>query len=344
MLHTVAAFAGHGGVQHVVRRTARETEALGHEVRILSIGGPEGWTAVDRGVLIENIPVDRRVLGRYRYSSQLPAALRRHSASVDVVHAHRALVTPTLLAGIGRRPLVLSPYLHPGEGGALATLGLTAISRRARRVVCLSQAEGALFREVARRSADVDVVWPGTETATSGPRPGIGRPLVLAVARLVPHKRLHAVIDAFVMMKTDADLAIVGEGPERARLAASCRRAGLEPDDVLLGAVSSTEVDDLYDRADVVISLSSEESFGLTLTEGIASGAAIVCSDIPSHREIVTTCFGSSGGLVPVTAPPAITGRALDDALARPNSLIQTPPTWRRRAEELVKIYRSVLR
>ena len=38
--------------------------------------------------------------------------------------------------------------------------------------------------------------------------------------------------------------------------------------------------------ADVVVSLSTRESFGLSLAEGIAAGAAIVASEIPAHREM----------------------------------------------------------
>ena len=49
------------------------------------------------------------------------------------------------------------------------------------------------------------------------------------------------------------------------------------------GKVSDAVLDSLFAQADVVTSASDHEAFGLSLAEGLASGARVVASRIPAH-------------------------------------------------------------
>jgi glycosyltransferase involved in cell wall biosynthesis len=48
-----------------------------------------------------------------------------------------------------------------------------------------------------------------------------------------------------------------------------------------------------------VVSLSTHESFGLSLAEALASGAKVVASDIPAHREMSDMVGGSVTWVAP---------------------------------------------
>ena len=82
------------------------------------------------------------------------------------------------------------------------------------------------------------------------------------------------------------DLVILGTGPEEPRLRQLVEDEGLSGSVRLLGGVSDEDLRRWQRTAAVVVSLSTRESFGLSLAEGITAGAAIVASDIPAHREM----------------------------------------------------------
>jgi hypothetical protein len=55
---------------------------------------------------------------------------------------------------------------------------------------------------------------------------------------------------------------------------------------VFTGRISDEKLHRLYGQASVVASASDHEAFGLVVTEGIASGARVIASDIPAHAEL----------------------------------------------------------
>lgn len=115
------------------------------------------------------------------------------------------------------------------------------------------------------------------------------RPLVVAVARLMPQKGVDELIDALVRVRRavpDAEATIVGDGPHRDRLEAVADRAGAGWIR-WAGRVSDDALVDWYRRAWVVASASRREGFGLTLTEAAACGTPTVATRIPGHVDAV---------------------------------------------------------
>jgi len=147
------------------------------------------------------------------------------------------------------------------------------------------------------------------------------RPTLLFVGRLEPRKGLATLIEAFVVLKQDhpqVRLVVVGEGSERQR----CE--GLLParwrDDVdFLGRVDNSVLAGVYAACDVYVSPAlGGESFGIVLLEAMAAGRAIVASDIPGYRSVLSD--GIEGRLVPPRDPAALAAALavyLDDPAAR---------------------------
>ncbi len=132
------------------------------------------------------------------------------------------------------------------------------------------------------------------------------------------YKRLDMVIEAASAAGALDRLTIAGSGPERDHLAALIERRGGDVDSILVGSISDDELQALLARTRVLVAMSESESYGITLAEGLAAGAAVVASDIPAHRQIVETVDGAHYALVaddvvelarcmsaPPTAPPS---------------------------------------
>ena len=99
--------------------------------------------------------------------------------------------------------------------------------------------------------------------------------MVLTVGRLERYKNVDRIIDAFRGLPVPATLVVVGDGPDRGRLeqrAEATDRAGR----CVRREGPGRELDELFAPASVVSSASDHEAFGLTLAEGLVSGARVV--------------------------------------------------------------------
>ena len=115
---------------------------------------------------------------------------------------------------------------------------------------------------------EATIVYPPVDTVFFHPARISPESHFLIVSALVPYKRIDLAIAA--CERIGARLRIVGEGPERQRLA---QQAG--PGTTLLGWQSNEEIRDEYRRAAAVI-LPGEEDFGIVPIEAQACGRPVV--------------------------------------------------------------------
>ena len=80
-----------------------------------------------------------------------------------------------------------------------------------------------------------------------------------------------------------AILVIVGDGPDRSRLERHAEASEPGWPVHFTGRISDSMLDRWFAHAKIVTSASDHEAFGLTLAEGLASGARVVASAIPAH-------------------------------------------------------------
>jgi L-malate glycosyltransferase len=126
--------------------------------------------------------------------------------------------------------------------------------------------------------------------------------VVTSVARLDPVKDLMTLLEAFAVVRArvpSARLVIVGDGPERQRLAERADR------DDLAGSVRITgyrsDVRALLPAADVYASSSISEGVSITILEAMATGIPVVATAVGGTPEIMSD--GSDGILVPSRDP-----------------------------------------
>jgi len=106
----------------------------------------------------------------------------------------------------------------------------------------------------------------GPETPVPGLAPGFG----LCVARLLPYKNVDLVIEAAGALD-GFELVIVGDGPDRERIAALARQSGVR----LFSGVPDSQMRWLYRNASVLVAASFED-FGLSPLEANAFGTPVV--------------------------------------------------------------------
>lgn len=166
--------------------------------------------------------------------------------------------------------------LAPSSAAAesLARHGIPRVHRWARGV------DAARFTPAARRP-ELRQQWLGD----SGDRLVVG-----FVGRLAPEKH----VDRLAVLADDpaVQLVIVGDGPERSKLAA------LLPGAVFTGELGGAELAQAYASLDVMVHPGEHETFCQGVQEALASGVPVIGPDAGGPRDLVSPC--RNGYLLPV--------------------------------------------
>lgn len=124
---------------------------------------------------------------------------------------------------------------------------------------------------------------------------------LISVGRLVPYKGVDVILQALARLVSsgfDLTLEVIGQGPERTRLEQLSRDLRVQDRVRFTGHLRShADVLRAIASAEIFVSASRIEGFGLALVEAMALGVPYVASDIDAFREV--TDSGRGGYLVP---------------------------------------------
>ncbi len=133
------------------------------------------------------------------------------------------------------------------------------------------------------------VVPPGCpQTPLEVPRsPPSGRYL-LSVSNFERRKNLPFLVRAFARAAPSLphELLLVGAGPCRDEILGAAAQAGVADRVRLVGQVAPEQLRGLYAGADLMLTASGYEGFGLPVLEAMALSCPVLASDIPAHREV----------------------------------------------------------
>jgi len=141
---------------------------------------------------------------------------------------------------------------------------------------------------------------------------------VLWVHRLESTKGVDDIAMIFQKTGPDVRLDIVGQGAPGAErnLREQLAAAGLSNRVTVHGYVETETLHKLFSEANLFISCSYEEGFGISIAEALSCGTRCIAYALPSHEEI----FGD----VITTVPPGDTGAfaaCIDQLLSEPDSI-----------------------
>ena len=239
----------------------------------------------------------------------------------DLVHLHSAKAgLAGRLAVRGTVPTVFQPHAwsFDAAGGALACAARRwerLAARWSARIVCVSQAERLAGQRAGIRAA-WSVIPNGVDLARYAPAadparvraalPALsdlpaGAPLVVCVGRLCPQKGQDVLLRAWPEVTARlpaARLALVGDGPDRARLVRDA------PADVLFAGAAADPVP-WYQAADLVVLPSRWEGMALAPLEAMACGKPVVLTDVSGARESLPP-GAARDAVVPIGDAPAL--------------------------------------
>lgn len=247
----------------------------------------------------------------------------------DILHLHNppGMFWGTLARALsGRRaPIVRTehnPY-SPESMPRLYRLLYRRLTKRARRVICVSEAVRRSFVEAFPDLAGLHVALPnGVRVQDYEKLPprhecraqfhlAPGQRLIGTVGRMSPVKNQKLLIEAFARVRErapDVNLAIIGEGELRAKLADYAADLGVS--ECVSLVKESKLIDYFYGALDVFVLSSDSEGMPLTLLEALASGVPVVATEVGGIPEVVES--GATGYLVPKGSAEYLAKRILD--------------------------------
>ncbi len=280
-----------------VASLAERLAAAGWRVTVVAPAAPGDEAANDGPVRVRLVPtpliesgpgrsgLGSRVAGSPRSALALPglvAGLRREllrsAPDAALVHAH--WIPSATVARAARRPLAVTVHgsdLPLAERAAVATRALLGAAP----VIVGTEHAAQRMRHLAPR-ADVRVIPPRGFASTPRPFADADPRRVACVTRLSPEKGIETLARAWRIVsaaRPDAELRVIGAGPERPRL------EGL-PGVALVGRLAPEAVADELAAAAIAVQASPLEGYGIAALEALAVGRGVVASRTGAIAEL----------------------------------------------------------
>jgi glycosyltransferase involved in cell wall biosynthesis len=235
----------------------------------------------------------------------------RRAFPYDLIHAHYAVpAADAVRRARDRAPLVISEH----GGDVFHTARLPAGRERVRRAFSSARLVLANSLGIERACHDLGagrtrVVHLGTDLTPMERRPP-AHPTLVTVGQLIARKRQADVLRAMWVLRDrhpDLRYRLIGDGPERDRLALLARELGLAERVEFTGPLSHEEALRRGRDASVFVMPSTDEAFGVAYVEAMAAGLpAIGSRGEPGPEDIAR--LGHGMRLVPPGDPEALAG------------------------------------
>lgn len=333
-----------GGVETHIMKVSERLVERGHDVTVLTADDGDDVATRETRDMVEVIRHPGFApSGAFHVAPGILRTLRRYDA--DVVHAHNYHSLPLLFAalGAGDARFVATPHYHGGSASSFRDRLLSVYRPlggwalwRADEVIAVSDWEREKLRAdfevcatVIPNGVDVDR-FRGAEPSARE------RPYLLTVGRLEEYKGVQHVVRALSELP-EYDLLVAGSGPYRDELARLARAEDVAERVEFLGYVDDENLPGLYAGADVFVTMSSFEAYGMTVGEALAAGTPCVVRERGALVDWTdrTDCIG----IADVT-PRSVARAAKKAANNRPDP--EPMMTWAAVTDDLVQLYQPV--
>lgn len=302
--------ASWGGVEQHVDNLTRRLATLGHTITVYSRRHYAEQKVVDAfnrkhkkdGIRVVSVPtVASKHIDTILHT--FLATVHAMMLNVDVYHYHS--VGPSLLSWL---PRVFRPHarvvttfhcvdrFHQKWGFVarwMLRMGEWTAVKFSHQTITVSKE----LQRYAKAEYLVDTVYiPNGVAEVRRRRPSLirstyglkGNDYILIVTRLVPHKGVHYLIDAFKKIATDKKLVIVGGSTHTDAYQAKLEKMAATDDRIIMtGFQSGQMLEELFSNCYAYVQPSESEGLSVAVLEAAAYGRAVLTSDIPANAEIV---------------------------------------------------------
>lgn len=206
---------------------------------------------------------------------------------VAAVRAGRVVNRPVVITARGN-DVTLIPRYHGPRGQILraaeAAAAVVTVSQALRdKLVALGVDPKKV--EKLRNGVDLQRFAPGSGAAI---RVGLDlrHPVWLTVGHLIERKGVHIAIEALAQVP-DANLLVVGDGPEQGRLHALAHRLNVASRVRFVGAIPHDELCAYYNVADALVHPASREGMPNVVLESLACGTPVVAAPFDGATEVI---------------------------------------------------------
>jgi len=220
----------------------------------------------------------------------------------NIIHAH--WIIPQGLAAYINFLINKTPYIVTSHGSDLHSLGLVFLKKiilnQAKKITVVSN---YLKEEIKKIDPNLlsktEVIPMGVDTQQFNPNKydetikkkyEITGKFLLFVGRLAPEKGVKYLIDAIpsVLKKfSDTKLLIIGDGLLEQELKNQVKKLKVESNVIFLGSIKHDDLPPYYATADIFVSPSIKEGFGLTFVEALMSGCSIIGTNVGGISDIL---------------------------------------------------------
>jgi glycosyltransferase involved in cell wall biosynthesis len=380
-----------GGIATLYHGLAQALAGKGHEVHVVCQAVDEQGDLADGEVLVHRVGTNPRrysALARANYSLHAWRKARRivDARNVDVVEAPHWGAEGLLYSLSRRTPLVVRVDISAADivgtktySGKRQWLALQALSRletfcarRADRIVAITHdLDDPLISRLHIDADRVDVVRHAIDTerfqpVESGMRPMLGIPdeakVALFVGRLEARKGVHVLGEAvprivsrvpstvFLLVGRDTDTSPAG-GSMRAYVDRRAEEGDFQDRLVFVDSLTQDQLVKLYSMADVVVSPSLQESFGLVVVEAMACGRPVVATSTGIVPELgldgtggIMVSPGDAGHLADaVVSMLSLDGDGRERASLANRGLVESEFSIDRWADDVVAVYERAI-
>lgn len=350
-----------GGVEKHCQQLYPRIAALGHEVRIARRrpyvhDSLTSWNGVQ---LVDLYAPHSKIFEAIVHTFLAVFAARRWRA--DVIHIHA--IGPSLLVPLakllGLRVVVTNhgPDYERAKWGGMARQILKLSEwvgpRFADEVIVISKGIGEIVRR--RASRDSHLIYNGIQEPQrvdeSNYLSSIGarrQNYILSLARFVPEKGLHDLVEAFRRVSTDWHLVLAGDADHEDEYSRNLKDlATQDPRVILTGYVTGKRLSELLTYAGLFVLPSYHEGLSIALLEAMSYGLPCLISDIKPNLEVdlPVKCYFKTGNVADlrIQLDKHIVGVLTREEKEAIQSMIKNRFDWNRIATDTIEVYRNAI-
>lgn len=228
------------------------------------------------------------------------AVIKARMLDVDILHIHA--VGPGLMAPfarlLGLKVVITNhgPDYDRGKWGkgakAVLRLGEWLGGKFGNEVIVISAVITAILKKRCGRKTHL--IYNGVTLPTRTPSTGFldshtirSGKYILAVARFVPEKGLHDLIEAFSRIDGDSQLVIAGDADHETEYSRELKEKAAQDSRIILtGYITGEDLNQIYTHARLFVMPSYHEGLPIALLEALSYELPVLVSDIPANMEI----------------------------------------------------------
>jgi len=353
-----------GGLESAVEGLSQAVQNAGHEVRIVTL--KKIWSTgedVPAESVVNGLNVSRIPYWGNRRFFVAPSVLSSINGA-DLLHIHAVDFFVDFLSMsqmVHRRPIVLSThggFFHTRWLNWLKSAFFRTVTRQTLKqvaaVICVSEHDYEIFSTIVPKEK-LHLVRNGVQVENySGVQKNITPGLLVGIGRVSPNKGIERLIEAVAeVRKTRPEVKMVWAGPDEknriAMLRDLARQAGVGDAVTFTGRVEGSELERLLSQANLFVSGSTYEGYGLSTIEAMSSGTVPMVTRVGIHPQLIRN--GESGFLVDSDTASLAEGLrvALSEgpaAMARMGQQardVSAQCTWRHAVQGYLEIYGTVM-